>query len=108
MRGKKNLSSHPHLVMESVPVPEWEFGGQAWQVAEEPAAGVGEKVLVAQGVQTDAAVFENPPAAHDWQVTCETAPRTAEAVPAAHEVQVEASASANVPVPHWLMRTSLF
>jgi len=84
--GMKYLSLHAHLVMESVPVVEFEFGGQLWHCATLVAPALGENVPVEHRVHCDEAEAENAPALHVWQVRCVVAPKTSEAVPAAQSM----------------------
>lgn len=98
--GKKYLSLHEHLVIESVPRVELEFGGQFRQLATSVAPEFGENVAVAHRVHCDDACEENAPALHVWQVKCVIAPSTSEAVPAEQSMHDVAAPSVNVPRAH--------
>ena len=104
--GRKYLSLHEHLVMESVPSVEFEFGGQPWQSELTVAPEFGENVAVEHRVHCDDACEENAPALHVWQVKCVIAPSTSEAVPAEQSMHDVAAPSVNVPRAHCWMITS--
>jgi len=98
--GKKYLSLHEHLVIESVPTVEFEFKGQPMHWVPFVAPAMGENFPTEQSVHCDAACEEKAPALHVWHARRVLAPKMADALPALQSTHDVAEPSAYVPMAH--------